>query len=147
MSAAPEEPTISRRSVLDWVIGFCGMVFSAATVIPALAYLWPAAQAGPIKVREEVGDAATWSLWEARKVSVAGKAVIAIKTDKGFVAYSAICTHLGCLVEFDSAKHDIICPCHAATFDLEGNVTGGPPPRPLAPYKISEVQGKVIVST
>ena len=114
---------------------------------PAMAYLWPITRSGPVKVREEVGDAKSWRQWEGRKVAVGGKPVLVIRTDKGFIAFSAVCTHLGCLVEFDPAKRVIICPCHAASFDLEGRVAGGPPPRPLAAYNVAEVEGTVYVST
>jgi cytochrome b6-f complex iron-sulfur subunit len=143
----PKPPERTRRSLLDWVIGLFGVIFGVLVTCPALAYLWPVTKSGPVKSREEAGDAATWGPWQARKVSVGGKPAVVIKTDKGFVALSAVCTHLGCLVEFDSGKKAIQCPCHAATFDLEGHVTGGPAPRPLAMYQVSEVQGKVYVST
>jgi cytochrome b6-f complex iron-sulfur subunit len=142
-----EEVDVTRRDLLDWIVYFCSTVFGAAIAFPALAYLWPITKSGPVKVREEVGDAETWDVWSAKKVAVANKPVLVIRTDKGFVAYSAVCTHLGCLVEFDPAQHNIICPCHAAWFDIEGKVGGGPPPRPLASYKASEVQGRVFVST
>lgn len=147
MSKPPEKPATTRRGLINWVIGFCSTVFGGAILFPALAYLWPVTKSGPVKTREEVGDAATWGAWQARKVSVGGKPVVVIKTDKEFVALSAVCTHLGCLVDFDPTKKAIHCPCHAATFDLTGQVTGGPPPRPLPKYGVSEVQGKVYVST
>ena len=122
MTQSPEESNLTRRGILDWIIYFCSTVFGTAMVLPALAYLWPITKSGPVKVSEEVGDAANWDIWSAKKVTIANKPVLVIKTDKGFVAYSAVCTHLGCLVEFDPVKHNIICPCHAASFDIEGKV-------------------------
>jgi cytochrome b6-f complex iron-sulfur subunit len=147
MTEAHDESRTTRRSFVDVVIGIGTAITSFAMVLPALAYLWPVTQSGLGKAREEVGDAATWTLWQARKVVVAGKPVLVVKTDKGYTAMSAVCTHLGCLVELDPVKRDVICPCHAARFDLQGEVTGGPPPRPLPLYQVSEVQGKVYVST
>lgn len=146
MSESFLEKQVPRRSFLDRVIQVCGSIAGIALVGPALVYLWPVTKTGPVKTREEVGDAASWAAWTSRKVSVAGKPVLIVRTDKNFVALSAVCTHLGCLVEFDSAKRNIHCPCHAATFDLNGQVTGGPPPRPLPPYNVAEAQGKVYVS-
>lgn len=136
----------SRRNILDRFIQACSAVCGVALAGPALMYLWPVTQTGPVKAREEVGDAAGWQPWTGRKVSIAGKPVLVVRTDSSFVALSAVCTHLGCLVEFNSAGRQVVCPCHAATFDLEGKVTGGPPPRPLATYNVAEVQGKVVVS-
>jgi thiosulfate dehydrogenase [quinone] large subunit len=60
--------------------------------------------------------------------------IILIHLDNGqFVAYSSICTHAGCQVQFDPSGKEIICPCHGATFDPYNNaqVTGGPAPYPL----------------
>ncbi len=53
---------------------------------------------------------------------------------EGLVAYSAICTHLGCVVGGTlNAKGEIACPCHNSQFDPANNaaVIGGPAPRPL----------------
>ena len=65
-------------------------------------------------------------------------AVIINRHDKGFIALSRTCTHLGCLVEYHRGKQRMICPCHAGNFDLEGNVMSGPPPKSLSiiPFKI-----------
>lgn len=54
-------------------------------------------------------------------------------TAEGFVAYSAICTHLGCTVLEGLKAGAIYCPCHAGVFDPSRGalVVSGPPPRPL----------------
>lgn len=60
--------------------------------------------------------------------------IVLIHLDNGqFVAYSAICTHAGCEVQFDPSARDIACPCHGAVFDPYNNaqVLGGPAPYPL----------------
>jgi len=60
--------------------------------------------------------------------------IVLIHLDNGqFVAYSAICTHAGCEVQFDSSAKDIVCPCHGAIYDAYNNaqVVGGPAPYPL----------------
>jgi cytochrome b6-f complex iron-sulfur subunit len=146
MPDPPQPSGFTRRGLVDWVIRLCGGVTIAALVGPALAYLWPITKSGPVKKRQEVGDSASWDIWTAKKVAVANKPVLVIRTDKGFVAFSAVCTHLGCLVEFAPATKEIHCPCHAGLFDLEGQVTGGPAPRPLPRCQVSEAQGKVYVS-
>ena len=53
---------------------------------------------------------------------------------EGLVAYSAICTHLGCVVMSKlNANGEIPCPCHNSQFDpaADAKVVGGPAPRPL----------------
>ena len=71
-------------------------------------------------------------------------AVIINSSDKGFIALSRVCTHLGCLVEYNRGKQRLICPCHAGNFDLEGNVLSGPPPKPLTAIPL-RIDGENIV--
>jgi ubiquinol-cytochrome c reductase iron-sulfur subunit len=52
----------------------------------------------------------------------------------GIVAYSKICTHVGCPISLNErTTHHLLCPCHQSTFDLAdaGNVVFGPAGRPL----------------
>jgi cytochrome b6-f complex iron-sulfur subunit len=70
-----------------------------------------------------------------------------VHTAQGFRAFSAICTHLGCIVGWDAARRQIECPCHAGFFDLNGRVVSGPPPRPLTEYGVVVVNNEVIVKS
>lgn len=61
-----------------------------------------------------------------------------------FVAFSAVCTHAGCTVNFDSSSMQFVCPCHGGTYDAKtGQVLGGPPPAPLAAIPVRVVNGEV----
>jgi ubiquinol-cytochrome c reductase iron-sulfur subunit len=54
--------------------------------------------------------------------------------DNSIVAYSKICTHVGCPVAlYEQTTHHILCPCHQSTFDASTGATVifGPAPRPL----------------
>jgi Rieske Fe-S protein len=60
--------------------------------------------------------------------------IVLIHLDNGqFVAYSSICTHAGCRVQFDPSAKDLACPCHGAVYDPYNNaqVLAGPAPYPL----------------
>jgi Rieske Fe-S protein len=46
-------------------------------------------------------------------------------------AVSLRCTHLGCLLRFNSAERSWDCPCHGSRFDVDGRVLEGPATRPL----------------
>jgi len=47
------------------------------------------------------------------------------------VVFSSRCTHLGCTVHWDRGKQLFVCACHGGSFNPDGSVNSGPPPRPL----------------
>jgi menaquinol-cytochrome c reductase iron-sulfur subunit len=48
-----------------------------------------------------------------------------------YIALSSRCMHLGCPVRYVSAAARFICPCHGGVYNFRGEVSGGPPVRPL----------------
>lgn len=62
-----------------------------------------------------------------------GKAVIFVTqaVDRTYLALSALCTHKGCEVKWETGGHQFLCPCHRGQFDAQGKNIGGPPRRPL----------------
>jgi cytochrome b6-f complex iron-sulfur subunit len=70
--------------------------------------------------------------------------VIINRPEKGYIALSRVCTHLGCLVEYNRGRQMLTCPCHAGNFDLEGGVQSGPPPKPLAVIPL-RIEGENII--
>ena len=61
-------------------------------------------------------------------------------------AFSAVCTHLGCIVKWQPTEHHAIyCECHGGMFTRQGEVVGGPPPRPLPRYPVEVREGQVFV--
>jgi Rieske Fe-S protein len=75
---------------------------------------------------------------------VSGAKVVVTQPSEGdFKAFTAVCTHQGCLVE-TSSEGDIPCPCHGSTFSLEdGSPISGPASAPLAAVDIT-VDGDTI---
>lgn len=71
--------------------------------------------------------------------------VYVIRTAAGFYALSAVCTHLGCVTRYDASRRGIFCPCHGSRYSLDGAVTDGPAPRPLARYELSLERGVLVV--
>jgi len=61
------------------------------------------------------------------------------------VAFSPICTHLGCGVAWDEKQKKFFCPCHGGVYDINGNVLAGPPPRPLTRLELKMEGGKLLV--
>lgn len=139
-------PPIARRRFLDNTLRGFGVLAAAALLWPALSYVFPARRRGGADERASAGKQDGWAVWEMRKVALGGKAVGVIRTEQGFRAFSLVCTHLGCIVHWNSARREFECPCHAAKFDADGRVIAGPPPSPLPPFNAAVVQGEVIVS-
>jgi Rieske Fe-S protein len=71
-------------------------------------------------------------------VVLEGKQVVVTQPTAGtFKAFTAVCTHEGCLVS-SVANGTISCPCHLGQFSAtDGSVQGGPPPAPLAEAKFT----------
>ncbi len=135
----------TRRGFLDWLIAAFSAVAGLAMTIPGLMYLWPAAKGGAAEA-VEISGAGQMKPGQSVTLQVGGKPVIVVRGRTGFLAFSASCTHLGCLVTWETQKKHFACPCHAAVFDANGGVVSGPPPAPLPPYVIKEIGEKVYVS-
>jgi menaquinol-cytochrome c reductase iron-sulfur subunit len=60
-----------------------------------------------------------------------------------FIAISTRCMHLGCPVRYVPASERFICPCHGGVYDFTGQVTGGPPVRPLDRFYTRVQNGQV----
>lgn len=142
---APGGPVSSRRRFVKWLLGFSVVGTLALVAAPVVSFLVPpkeSAASGGGKVA--AGTTADIPPGKGKVVAMGSKPVIVVNTDQGVKAYSAICTHLGCIVAYDDQNGAITCPCHGGKFNPQtGAVMGGPPPTPLAPVSVA-VEGDTI---
>jgi cytochrome b6-f complex iron-sulfur subunit len=70
-------------------------------------------------------------------------------TDAGVVALYKVCTHLGCLYNWNNQEVKFICPCHGSQFQLDGSYIQGPAPRNLDRFviRIEAEDGTVLAET
>ena len=68
-----------------------------------------------------------YAFWGEHK----GKQIVVVKLSGELRAFDGTCTHLGCIVQWDSASRGFRCPCHEARFDDLGNPVSGPVNIPL----------------
>jgi quinol---cytochrome c reductase iron-sulfur subunit, bacillus type len=125
---------MERRSFLKWSIHGLGLLFAAILGVPAVAYLIDArnrpARPGQFKTvahlseltegvpHQAVIQEARFDAWTLHPNDVVGR-VWLIRRDKETVdAYTTICPHLGCSVNFEERNRLFICPCHGGTFDI-----------------------------
>jgi len=134
----------SRRTFLGACLGGLGVIAAAAVSWPLFRYLAPrpgSEDAGKIVIPDkDVREG------EAKFFEYAGSAAVLIrKREGGLVALSAVCTHLGCIVQWEKDKQDFLCPCHAGHFSADGDVTAGPPPKPLKKLPFTVAGGNITV--
>lgn len=67
--------------------------------------------------------------------------------NENFIAFSTICTHLGCPVRWLASADLFMCPCHGGVFYADGQVASGPPPRPLNQYPVRVNKNDVQILT
>jgi cytochrome b6-f complex iron-sulfur subunit len=133
-----------RRTVLTIMLGGMAALAAGATAWPVLRYLAP---------RRESRSAATVTLaatevteGQARFFQYDGATAVLVRRTGGqLAAFSAVCTHLGCVVQWEKEKQTFLCPCHAGRYNPDGTVLAGPPPRPLAPIPFTVAGGTITV--
>ncbi|PRQ52966.1 putative plastoquinol--plastocyanin reductase [Rosa chinensis] len=71
---------------------------------------------------------------------------LVVEKDRTLATYgiNAVCTHLGCVVPFNTAENKFICPCHGSQYNDQGRVVRGPAPLSLALAHADIDEGKVI---
>ena len=133
----------NRREFLQKVLAILGLTTLASFVYPLARYFSPPAEESTAK--QLVLSKKEIAVGDAKEVVFNNTPCIVInRPDKGFVALSRVCTHLGCLVEYQKDKKRLLCPCHAGTYDLAGSVTSGPPPKPLLQFPL-KVEGDSLI--
>jgi cytochrome b6-f complex iron-sulfur subunit len=143
-----QTPNVTRRGFLRWLLGFSMISTMTGMLVPIIGYLMPPPRqnmgSGEPTLVGAVGD---FPVGSGKVVAVDNKPVIVVNTSVGGIkAFSAICTHLGCVVDWKKEKNVIHSPCHEGLFNpVTGAVVGGPPPRPLPPYELTIKDGKVYV--
>jgi Rieske Fe-S protein len=74
---------------------------------------------------------------EAKILQIEGDKTAVYRDERGAVhAVSPVCTHMGCLVDWNAAEKSWDCPCHGSRFDYDGRVLHGPAKKPLEERQI-----------
>ena len=143
--SAPHSP--GRRSFLDWLLGTSAVATLGAIIYPILRFMSP-----PQIVESAENSVVAAKLSEVPPNSgkifkFGNKPGIVVHTAQGeFKAFSAVCTHLECIVQYRDDTKQIWCACHNGQYNLGGQNIGGPPPRPLEEYKVNTRGDDVVVT-
>lgn len=143
--AAGPAPLPRRRDALDWLLGTWGAGVVGAVFYPILRFLAPPEIPESPTLTVSAGKASALLPDSGRLVPFGAEPAIVVRLAGGELrAFSGVCTHLSCTVQYRQDLHHIWCACHNGHYDLNGRNISGPPPRPLQQYDVN-VQGDEIV--
>jgi Rieske Fe-S protein len=127
---------MERRTFLAWATAGLGGLFGLALSLPALAYVidprnrkarqrdfQTVARLGDLKVNEPkqvVISDTRQDAWTLHPNEIVGRVWLVRRDDDKVNAYTTICPHLGCSINYQSQKQRFVCPCHNGTFELSG---------------------------
>jgi len=144
MDSQSTAPPLARRRFVELILG-TGLIASAVSFLyPILKYLIPpnlpdfgneavlAARVSEIKPKQ------------GKIFRFGSKPGLLIESTAGeYYAMSAVCTHLGCTVQYRADLRQVWCACHNGMYDIHGRNISGPPPRPLEALDV-QVRGDEI---
>ena len=138
----------TRRRFVNWLLGTSAAGYLAAVVYPIGRYLIPPpsgeSSATTVTLPFPPADIAPNS---AKAFRFGNKPGLLVRTETGELrAFSAVCTHLECTVQYRDDISHIWCACHNGHFDLTGRNVQGPPPRPLDVFDVNVRGDEIVVS-
>lgn len=140
MAATGSSP--GRRDFLNWLLGGSAASLAAWVLYPVLRFVNtpPVPEATASQVGAGTATDPEFQETGYKIVRFGEEPVIVIRvSEDDFRAFSATCTHLDCIVEYQKGQKRIWCNCHNGVYDLTGRVVSGPPPRPLPAYEVALV--------
>jgi len=145
----PGEQT-TRRFFLA-AAGAAGLLYAAALAYPIYRYL-----ASPEEMALSATAVTEVTLKDAQKLPLGSvlmfkfgtsPAMLIHHADGPWVALTAVCTHLGCTVQYEPQADRIHCACHGGVYNAyTGANVSGPPPKPLKLFKVAVSDSGVEVS-
>ncbi len=146
MAYAMDDP--SRRRFVNWFLGTSVGALLLAVLYPVSRYLVPPtageSAAGTVTLAIKPDDVKPNT---GQIFKFGSRPGILVRTAAGELrAFSAVCTHLSCTVQYRPDFGHIWCACHNGHFDLNGKNVEGPPPRPLEAFVVNARGNQIVVS-
>ena len=138
---------VTRRHFLDYLLGTSAFATLAAILYPIIRFMAP-----PHVVEAMQNSVIAAKLSElppnsGKIFKFGSKPGLIVRTASGELkAFSAVCTHLDCIVQYRPDTEQIWCACHNGQYNLNGENIGGPPPRPLEAYTVNKRGDDVVVN-
>ena len=143
----PSPQTTTRRRFLDYLLGTSAVATLGAIVYPIIEFMAP-----PLVVEAMQNSVVAAKLSElppnsGKIFKFGNKPGLLVHTPSGELkAFSAVCTHLECIVQYRPDTKQIWCACHNGQYNLSGENIGGPPPRPLQEFPVNKRGDDIVVN-
>jgi Rieske Fe-S protein len=138
---------VARRALLTWFMATSVGAFLVSVLYPIARFLVPpqVAESSAASVMLDVKPASVKPN-SGQIFKFGSRPGILVRTPTGELkAFSAVCTHLQCTVQYREDLQHIWCACHNGHYDpYTGQNIAGPPPRPLEAY-VANARGDAIV--
>ncbi|MFP5235106.1 MAG: ubiquinol-cytochrome c reductase iron-sulfur subunit [Acidobacteriota bacterium] len=138
----PKSPETATRRGFLVAAGAAGLCYLGALGYPVYRYL-----ASPAEMAASEAAVTEVTLKDAQKLPEGSAlmfkfgpapAMLIHHKDGTWVALTAVCTHLGCTVQYEPQLNRIHCACHGGVYDPNtGANISGPPPKPLRRFKVA----------
>jgi cytochrome b6-f complex iron-sulfur subunit len=136
-----------RRRFLNYLLGTGFGATLIAIFYPIIKFITPPQVIEATQNSVTAGKVSELALNSGKIFKFGSKPGILIRSASGeFKAFSAVCTHLDCIVQYEPEKRQIWCACHNGQYNLSGQNVGGPPPRPLEEYVVNTRGEEIVVS-
>ncbi|MDZ7844827.1 MAG: Rieske (2Fe-2S) protein [Anaerolineales bacterium] len=159
MSSQSQPSKLDRQGFVKIVTTFLGSIMGAILGLPLINYfITPALQKEQIEDWVAVGPLEDYPIgkpqtftftrtqingWE--RTSQSYGVYVLRQNQADLSVLSNVCTHLSCRVTWKEEQDAYICPCHDASFDIQGEVIKGPPPRPLDQFETKIEEGIIYI--
>lgn len=120
----------SRRKFLNALLGGGALSLLSSLLYPVIKFVFPPTREVD-SISLEYTDYKDMAPHTTQIFAFGSKPGILVNRENSYRAFLAVCTHLGCTVNFLPEKRMFYCACHDGWFDEEGVNVAGPPPSPL----------------
>ncbi|HBY98570.1 MAG: Rieske 2Fe-2S domain-containing protein [Ardenticatenaceae bacterium] len=151
-AVATQEPAVkplTRRELLNYVwLGSVG-VFLAEMGGVSYLFAMPRFKAGEFGGKFNLGPVSSLPDTSAPPKAFNEGKFWLVRTEEGVLALYKVCTHLGCIFNWQDSQTRFICPCHGSQFQRNGTFIQGPAPRSLDRFvvEVLDAAGNVVTQT
>ncbi|MEW6211133.1 MAG: Rieske 2Fe-2S domain-containing protein [Acidobacteriota bacterium] len=136
-----------RRRFLNYLLGTSFGATVVAVFYPIIRFITPPQVIEAAQNSVVAGKITELAVNSGKIFKFGNKPGLLVRTSSGELkAFSATCTHLDCIVQYQPESKQIWCACHNGQYNLNGQNIGGPPPRPLEEYTVNTRGDEIIVS-